>query len=155
MNSFVYPATLGPEEDGGFGVTFEDFPAAITQAENLEEALKEASDCLQEAIANRIVMGLSIPKPSRVKRGQHAVSLSGQMSAKAALYTSMHALKMSKAELARHLNCDEREVGRLLNPRHQSQLHKIESALSILGKKLVVGYITNPQKPIYQSAPHV
>jgi antitoxin HicB len=77
------------------------------------------------------------------------------MSAKAALYTSMHALKMSKAELARHLNCDEREVGRLLNPRHQSQLHKIESALSILGKKLVVGYITNPQKPNYQSAPHV
>ena len=155
MNSFVYPATLGPEEDGGFVVIFEDFPEAITQAENLEEALKEASDCLEEAIANRIVMGLSIPKPSRVKKGQHAVSLSGQMSAKAALYTSMHALKMSKAELARHLNCDEKEVGRLLNPRHQSQLHKIESALSILGKKLVVGYITNPQKPMYQSAPHV
>jgi len=100
-------------------------------------------------------MGLQIPRPSRVRRGQHTVALSTRMSAKAALYTSMHVLKMSKAELAIHLNCDEKEVGRLLNPRHQSQLHKIESALSILGKKLVVGYITNPQKPIHQSVPHV
>ncbi len=62
MEQFVYPAIFTPDaKDGGFVVTFVDIPEAITQGETEEEAWHEAADCLEEAIANRIVTGLSIP----------------------------------------------------------------------------------------------
>jgi antitoxin HicB len=85
-------------------------------------------------------MGLPIPKPSRIKKGQFHVVLSAQISAKAALYLSLQKTKITKMELARRLKCDEKEVRRLLDPHHQSKLPRIESALAAMGQKLIVGY---------------
>lgn len=64
MEQFVYPSILTADaKDGGFVVTFADLPEAITQGETVDEALQEAADCLEEAVANRIVTGLPIPPP--------------------------------------------------------------------------------------------
>ena len=140
MQNFIYPATLTPDkEDGGFIVTFFDLPEAITQGENVEDALSEAADCLDEAIANRIVMGLPIPSPSSAKRGRYPVLLAAQTAAKAALYLAIQKAQVTKAELAKRLACDEKEVRRLLDPRHPSKLPRIESALAAVGQRLVVG----------------
>ena len=47
MQSFIYPATLTPDrEEGGFVVTFIDLPEAITQGEDVEDALREAAGIL-------------------------------------------------------------------------------------------------------------
>jgi antitoxin HicB len=139
MAQFVYPATFTPDaKDGGFVVTFVDLPEAITQGETEEEALQEAADCLEEAIANRIVTGLSVPPPSRLKRGQRAVPLAAQTAAKAALYIALQDAQITKAELAKRLQCDEKEVRRLLDPRHPSKLPRIESALAAVGHRLIV-----------------
>ena len=147
MERFVYPAQSTPdEEDGGFVVQFVDFPEAITQGQDIVEAIAAASDCLEEVIANRIVMGLPIPKPSRTKKGQFPVALSAQIAAKAALYLSLQKAKISKMELARRLQCDEKEVRRLLDPHHQSKLPRIELALAAMGQKLIVGYAFQPDK---------
>ena len=76
MQSFVYPVKLtADKEDGGFVVTFRDLPEAISQGENIKDALSEAVDCLEEAIANRIVMDLSIPIPSNCKKGEYLIFL--------------------------------------------------------------------------------
>lgn len=140
MQDFIYPAKLTPdEEEGGFVVNFIDLPEAITQGKDVEDALGEAADCLDEAIANRIVMGLPIPKPSRIAKGHYFVALPAQTAAKAALYVALGKAKISKMELARRLQCDEKEVRRLLDPRHPSKLPRIEAALAALGQKLVVG----------------
>ena len=62
---FAYPVTLTPDDaDGGFVVTFQDVPEAITQGQTLAEALLEAADALDEAIAGRIRRGDPIPEPS-------------------------------------------------------------------------------------------
>jgi predicted RNase H-like HicB family nuclease len=59
MEQFVYPARFTPDaQEGGFVVTFVDLPEAITQGETIEEAWQEATDCLEEAMANRIVTGV-------------------------------------------------------------------------------------------------
>jgi antitoxin HicB len=59
---FSFPVTLKTDEvDGGFTVTFRDLPEAITQGENIEDAFNEATDCLEEAIANRVLRCLPIP----------------------------------------------------------------------------------------------
>jgi antitoxin HicB len=61
----AYPVTLTPDTvDGGFIVTFRDLPEAITQGETIAEALNEAADALEEAIAGRIRRGDPIPEPS-------------------------------------------------------------------------------------------
>ena len=139
MQSFIYPAILTPDkEDGGFVVTFVDLPEAITQGEEVEDALSEAADCLEEAIANRIVMGLPIPSASPLKRGQYPVPLAAQTAAKAALYLALQKVQVTKAELAKRLQCDEKEVRRLLDPRHPSKLPRIEAALAAVGQQLIV-----------------
>jgi hypothetical protein len=41
----AYPATLTPDPDGGFTVTFRDLPDAITEGDNRDEALLRAEWC--------------------------------------------------------------------------------------------------------------
>ena len=143
MQRFVYPATLTPDnKDGGFVVNFIDLPEAITQGDNVDNALLEAADCLEEAIANRIAMGLPIPSPSTIKKGQYSVALPAQMAAKAALYLAIQEIGISKVDLAKRLGCDEKEVRRLLDPHHSSKIPRIESALHAVGKQLIVGVET-------------
>ena len=140
MEHFIYPVALTPDSsDGGFVVTFVDVPEAITQGEDRADALREAADCLEEAIANRMVTGLPIPSPSPIKKRQNAVPLPAQTGAKAALYIALQETKVTKAELAKRLHCDEKEVRRLLDPRLLSKLHRIEAALAAVGQHLVVG----------------
>jgi len=74
--------------DGGFVVTCRDFPEAITQAETPDEAMLEAADCLEEAIAARIDDGRDIPMPTEVMRGEKLVSVPPSMALKAAVYSS-------------------------------------------------------------------
>ena len=141
MQNFIYPALFIPdEEEGGFVITFRDLPEAITQGESVEEGLIEAIDCLEEAIANRIVMDLPIPLPTPSDEQEHAIPLSIQMAAKAALYLTIREVGITKVELAKRLHCDEKEVRRLLDPLHPSKLPRIESALSAVGRQLVVGF---------------
>ena len=47
----AYPATLTPDPDGGFTITFRDVPEAITEGDSREEALLRAQDALKSALA--------------------------------------------------------------------------------------------------------
>lgn len=140
MQHFVFPANLTPDEhDGGFIVTFVDLPEAITQGDDTADALRQGADCLEEAIAGRIRRHDSIPTPSLAGNASYAIPLSAQMAAKAALYLALSQAGITQVELAVRLQCDEKEVRRLLDPRHASKLTRLESALAALGQQLVVG----------------
>ncbi|MES1239996.1 MAG: type II toxin-antitoxin system HicB family antitoxin [Acidobacteriota bacterium] len=136
---FAYPATLTPDEtDGGFVVTFQDVPEAVTQGEDLAGALAEASDALEEAIAGRIRRGDLIPEPSEAGPAQPLIPVPALTAAKAALYLALLEAGITKSELAERLHCDEKEVRRLLDPTHLSKLPRIQAALALLGKKITV-----------------
>jgi len=135
---FNYPVKLTKERKGGYLVEFPDLPEGITQGENINDALREAIDCLEEVIANRIAMQLTIPNPSPLKKGQHSVSLHATLAAKAALYLIIRQKKLTKVALAKKLNCDEKEVRRLLDPHYKSKLPRIEQALNLLGQRLEI-----------------
>lgn len=136
---FAYPVILTADEtDGGFVVTFPDLPEVITQGEDTAGALEEAADALEEAIAGRIRRGDGIPQPSTADAGELLVPVPALTAAKAALYLALNESGISKSELASRLGCDEKEVRRLLDPRHPSKLPRIERALSVLGKSLAV-----------------
>jgi antitoxin HicB len=138
MRSFAYPATLTPDrEAGGFTVTFPDLPEAITQGEGRLDALGQAADCLDEAIAGRIRRGDEIPTASKTKASQAVVFVPPLMAAKAALYLAMREAKISNVKLAKQLGCDEKDVRRLLDPRHSSRITALQAALAALGKRIV------------------
>ena len=138
MWSFTYPAELHQEGGGQLTVRFTDLPEAITSGEDRQDALRQAADCLEEAIAGRFADGLDIPAPSKAKRSRAQITLSGSMSAKASLYLAMREAGITRTQLAKRLGVDEKEVRRMLNPRHPTKLPRIEQALAALGKRLVV-----------------
>ena len=81
---FLYFAHLwraGPDE---VVVSFRDLPECLTGGEDEEEALFEAQDALEEAIAGRIDDAESIPVPSPALPGEYPVTVPTNMAAKAA-----------------------------------------------------------------------
>lgn len=89
-----------------------------------------------EAIAARIDDKLDIPSPSIPKEREHIVILPIQTALKASIYLAMQEASITKVELARLLEVDEKEVRRILDPRHGTRLSTIESALAVLGKRI-------------------
>lgn len=136
---FNYPVTLTSDRiDGGYVVTFADFPEAAAQGETKAEALQQAVDALEEALVGRIKRGDEIPHPSPAKEKQPTVSPSAFISSKVALYVAMRDSKLNRVTLAERLGCDEKEVRRLLDPKHPSKLPRLSAALAVLGKRLTV-----------------
>lgn len=88
MRSFIYRAKLSPEKKGGFTVQFPDLPEAITSRKDRADALLQAADCLEEAVAGRIADGLDLPAPSAA-RNRIQVPLPAPMVAKAVRYLAI------------------------------------------------------------------
>lgn len=95
--------------------------------DSVEDALAEAADALEEAIAGRIDDGREIPEPSAKKRGEHSVSVPPSMALKAAVYLAVRDAGISNSELARRLHLDEKEARRILDPHHPTKLPRIEA----------------------------
>jgi antitoxin HicB len=140
VQAFVYPARFERgDKPGVLVVTFRDVPEAITQGRNEKDAIWQSADCLEEAIAGRIADGREIPRASQPTRRERMIPVPAPMAAKAALYLALRDARMTNVQLARKLGCDEREVRRMLDPRHPTKLPRIKEALEALGKRLVVG----------------
>lgn len=135
---FIYPAIIEKDTIGNFLVTFPDIPFAATEGETIEDALIEAQDCLETAIASCIKDRENIPVPSKVKRGEYSIRLAAQTAAKTALYIAVLESGIANSELARLLDTNEKEVRRMLDPWHPTKLPRIESALGSLGYHLSV-----------------
>lgn len=129
----TYPARLEADEDGRLVVHFPDLPEALTDGVDAAEALTEASDCLSEALAGRIVDQEEIPVPSPAGPGMHLVSPEPTIALKVALYAALRAAGMTIDDLAQRLGLDRRDTARLLSPRARTPLAKLEAALSALG----------------------
>ena len=97
MRQFTYPARLKQDDEGRYLVTFPDFPEALTDGATIDEALFEAADALDEAMAARISHEEEIPEPSKLKRGQYEVPAPALISAKAALTLAAAEANMSKS----------------------------------------------------------
>jgi antitoxin HicB len=139
VRTFVYPARFERgDKSGVLVITFRDVPEAITQGKGENDAIRQAADCLEEAIAGRIADGREIPKASRTARGERLIPVPAPMAAKAALYLAMGEAGITNVQLARKLGCDEKEIRRMLDPRHPTKLPRIKEALEVFGKRLVV-----------------
>jgi len=147
MNRFQYPVSLTPAEEGGFIVTCRDLPQLVTQGEDEQDALAQASDAMDEVFAAYMIEGVDFPKSGKARRSEYLVAPPAETVAKAALYVAMREAGVSKVQLARRLGVDEKEVRRLLDPHYGSKLPRIAEAIRLLGKQLVIGLENHPHAP--------
>ena len=134
----TYPVVLVPDDNNTVLVTFPDFPEAVTYGDDENEALLNAADCLRAVIAARIEDREDIPAPSRPAKGQRVVCLSALVASKVAVYQAMRTQGVTKAELARRLGQNPRQVDRLLDVTHASRHDQLDRALDVLGKRLEI-----------------
>ena len=139
MERLEYAVLLKPGKEGGFVVTCRDLPQLITQGEDEADALAQAADAMDEVFATYMIEGIDFPSPSKARRGERQVAPPAETMAKAALYVAMREAGISKAQLAKRLGVDEKEVRRLLDPHYGSKLPRIAQAIELLGKRLVIG----------------
>lgn len=64
MNKLFYPALFHNAEEGGFWITFPDFPECMTQGDDMQDAYEMASDALGLAIVSRQADKEALPTPS-------------------------------------------------------------------------------------------
>ncbi len=134
-----YPVKLKADDrDGGFVVTFRDIPEAITQGEDVEDALQHAQDALETAMEFYFDDRREVPMPSAPKRGERLVALPVSESLKILLLNEMVRQGVRPAELAKRMNTSKQEVNRITTLRHATKIDRIADALSALGKRLNV-----------------
>lgn len=62
MNAYI--ALLHPEEDGGYSVSFPDFPGCASQGETLDEAAEMAQEALEGHVECLLEDGQPLPTPT-------------------------------------------------------------------------------------------
>jgi antitoxin HicB len=139
MQIFEYRARFEPgERKGTLVVSFPDVPEAITEGKGEAQARANAEDALGLALLSYPQRGLALPKPRA--RGAKLVSIAvePEIAAKLALLEAIRERGLSKSAFARLIGRDEKEVRRILDPRHSTKLSTLSEALRALGQQMVI-----------------
>ena len=137
--SYAYGAQFARGARRGLVVSFPDVPEAITQGDDIADARAMAEQALGLALLTYPARGLPLPKARASGKSLVLVSVAPDVAAKLAVLESFFTAGISKSELARRLGKDEKEVRRILDPKHATKLPALIAALRAMGKRLVVG----------------
>ena len=140
MKTYGYAAVFEPtEREGGFVVSFPDVPEAITEGEDMVDALEQAVDALGVTLLTYLEMGRDLPE---AKTEGVLVYPDAETTTKIAVIETFRMSGISRTELARRIGKDEKEARRLLDPNHSTKLPVLAAALSAMGQRLVIGLET-------------
>ena len=64
MNKLFYPALFHNAEEGGYWITFPDFPECFSQGDDMQHAYEMAFEALGLAITSREAEHIPLPPPS-------------------------------------------------------------------------------------------
>lgn len=138
MQKLEFPALLEPGDERGITVTFPDVPEAISEGDSRAEALSNAGEALGLALLTYPARGRPLPVPGKATDGLVPVAVDAGTAAKIAVLDAFRLAGISKVELARRLGADEKEIRRILDPRHPTKIGRLTAALAALGRRLVV-----------------
>jgi len=138
LKTYRYPATFEPGEGPGIiVVSFADVPESITEGDDNQQAMENAADALGLALLTYLKLGRSLPEPS--SDGDNMVAPPADVVAKLALLETFEGAGITRTELARRLGKDEKQVRRILDPMHGTDIATLEAAISAMGNRLVIG----------------
>ena len=68
MNKLFYPAVFHKAEEGGFWISFPDFPECLTEGDDMQEAYEMAVEALGLVLTGRAEEKEEIPKPTEIEQ---------------------------------------------------------------------------------------
>ncbi|WP_455055299.1 type II toxin-antitoxin system HicB family antitoxin [Merdimonas faecis] len=68
MNKLFYPAVFHKAEEGGFWVSFPDFPECFTEGDDMAQAYEMAVEAMGLALVSRREEGEEIPNPTEIDK---------------------------------------------------------------------------------------
>jgi antitoxin HicB len=140
MRTFVYRARFEPgEKRGVIVVTFPDVPEAITEGRGKADATAQAQEALGLALLSYPERDLPLPKPKAKGGDLVPIAVEAAVAAKLAFLDAFRESGIGKSEFGRRIGKDEKEVRRLLDPRHPTKLSTLTQALRAPGRRLVIG----------------
>jgi antitoxin HicB len=119
-------------------VTFPDVPEAITEGRDFADAQRQAEEALGLALLTYPKRGLPLPKARSRARDLVPVTVEPDIAAKLALLEALREKGISRRAFARLIDKDEKEVRRILDPKHETKLSTLTAALRALGQRLVI-----------------
>jgi antitoxin HicB len=127
----AYPIEI--ERDGDYFVgTLVDFPESNPVGRTENELLIDARNSLEEMLMARMEDREEIPLPSPAK-GRRVILVPLLVASKITLYSLMRERGLRKADLARLLKVNQKQVDRLLDLNHQTRMDQFEAAFRALG----------------------
>jgi antitoxin HicB len=139
MFDLRYPADIKQDAVGrDWVVRFPDLKGTNTGGDSVEEALREAADCLGSYLAKLMADRKPVPEPSAPRGKQRLISVPLWIAPKIALYQAMREQSISNSELARRLRVGETVVRRMLDPDHATKATRLDAALLAVGERLFV-----------------
>jgi antitoxin HicB len=96
-----------------------------------------AEEALGLVLLAYLQRGRALPKSRARGRDLADVSVAPDVTAKLAALEPFAATGITKSELARRIGKDEKEVRRILDPKHPTKLPALTAASRALGKRLV------------------
>ncbi len=145
MTKFTFFARMEPGDRKGVVVSFPDVPEAVTEGRDYAEASSMAEEALGLALLTYPLRGLPLPKAHASGKKLVAISPSPDVAVKLGVLDAVRAAGMTKSDFARLIGKDEREARRILDPRHPTKLPTLASALTRLGKRLVIAVEEAPR----------
>lgn len=134
---FYYPVELTPDDNDTVMVTFPDVPEAASFGADEDQALANAADALETALNGYITDRRDIPEPSPADgRPSVGPSLLGEL--KLGIYRAMRDRDWKKADLARSMGVNPRQIDRLLDLGHASTVAQLEQATRVIGSRYVI-----------------
>lgn len=134
--NILYPAKISyNKQDQRYLVQFFDLREAITEGENLEEAIFNAHEVLTLTLEGRMDEDLEIPLPSKRKR---AFYIAPSARVQAALLIRFSKKGHTTAEIARTLETSWPAIARLEDPHHWPSLRQLERVAAAIGHQLVI-----------------
>ncbi len=132
-----YPAIFDPAVEGGYTITFPDFPEAISEGDTLEEANYNATEVLDLTLQSRMEDNELIPLP-HAETGANVHMVAPDVNIQAALLVKLNRGEKKFSDLARTLGTSWPAVSRLEDPKHWPSLRQLDKLAAALGKRLVL-----------------
>jgi antitoxin HicB len=119
-------------------VSFPDVPEAITEGKGEADARMQAQEAVGLALLTYPARNLPLPKPRAKGSELVPIAVEAAVAAKLAFLDAFREAGVSKSEFGRRIEKDEKEVRRLLDPKHATKLGTLTEALSVLGQRLII-----------------
>jgi antitoxin HicB len=133
-----YRVELVPDDNGTFLVTCPTLPEVTTFGETVEDALENAGNAIEEALAARMEEFRPVPEPDVVAAGAYSARVRLPIAVKVILHHSLVKSGWTRADLTRALGWHRTQIDRLFNPRHASRLDQVDAALAALNQRVEV-----------------